>query len=157
MLKLSELEAEKEPVKEKVDLVKVAAEVKENLSAFSDKKDITVTVEGEGTVEMEKEHAEELVKNLMENAVRYNNNGAQNHLFFLIVVVIDCENELRTFFKFCFAYVAIFFASFDPVEIASGAFNIITRHISSPFSVSYIYFAESKKVTFALCCYIIST
>lgn len=75
MLKLSELEAEKEPVKEKVDLVKVAAEVKENLSAFSDKKDITVTVEGEGTVEMEKEHAEELVKNLMENAVRYNNNG----------------------------------------------------------------------------------
>lgn len=75
MLKLSELEAEKEPVKEKVDLVKVAAEVKENLSALSDKKDITVTVEGEGTVEMEKEHAEELVKNLMENAVRYNNNG----------------------------------------------------------------------------------
>lgn len=75
MLKLSELEAEKEPVKEKVDLVKVAAEVKENLSAFSDKRDITVTVEGEGTVEMEKEHAEELVKNLMENAVRYNNNG----------------------------------------------------------------------------------
>lgn len=75
MLKLSELEAEKEPVKEKVDLVKVAAEVKDNLSALSDKKDITVTVEGEGTVEMEKEHAEELVKNLMENAVRYNNNG----------------------------------------------------------------------------------
>ena len=75
MLKLSELEAEKEPVKEKVDLVKVAAEVKDNLSALSDKKDITVTVEGEGTVEMEKEHAVELVKNLMENAVRYNNNG----------------------------------------------------------------------------------
>ena len=75
MLKLSELEAEKEPVKEKVDLIKVAAEVKENLSALSDKKDITVTVEGEGTVEMEKEHAVELVKNLMENAVRYNNNG----------------------------------------------------------------------------------
>lgn len=75
MLKLSELEAEKEPVKEKVDLVKVAAEVKDNLSALSEKKDITVTVEGEGTVEMEKEHAEELVKNLMENAVRYNNNG----------------------------------------------------------------------------------
>lgn len=75
MLKLSELEAEKEPVKEKVDLVKVAAEVKENLSVLSEKKDITVTVEGEGTVEMEKEHAEELVKNLMENAVRYNNNG----------------------------------------------------------------------------------
>ena len=73
MLKLSELEAEKEPVKEKVDLVKVAAEVKDNLSALSEKKDITVTVEGEGTVEME--HAEELVKNLMENAVRYNNNG----------------------------------------------------------------------------------
>ena len=75
MLKLSELEAEKEPVKEKVDLIKVAAEVKDNLSALSDKKDITVTVEGEGTVEMEKEHAVELVKNLMENAVRYNNNG----------------------------------------------------------------------------------
>lgn len=75
MLKLSELEAEKEPVKEKVDLVKVAAEVKDNLSALSEKKDITVTVEGEGTVEMEKEHAVELVKNLMENAVRYNNNG----------------------------------------------------------------------------------
>lgn len=75
MLKLSELEAEKEPVKEKVDLIKVAAEVKDNLSALSEKKDITVTVEGEGTVEMEKEHAVELVKNLMENAVRYNNNG----------------------------------------------------------------------------------
>ena len=75
MLKLSELEAEKEPVKEKLDLGKVAADIKEELSALSEKKEISVTVDGNGVVEMEKEHAEELVKNLMENAIRYNNRG----------------------------------------------------------------------------------
>ena len=46
---------------------------------MAEKKNVTVKVCGEGTVDMESEHAVELVKNLVENAIRYNNDGG--HVF----------------------------------------------------------------------------
>lgn len=75
MLNLSNLEAERSPVKERVDLVKVCEDVKESLSSLAEQKKVTVEVSGSGVIEAEKEHAVELVKNLTENAVRYNEAG----------------------------------------------------------------------------------
>lgn len=75
MLNLSKLEAERSPIKEKVDLVKVCEEVKESLSGLAEQKKVTIEVGGSGEIEAEKEHAVELVKNLTENAVRYNDAG----------------------------------------------------------------------------------
>ena len=75
MLNLSNLEAERSPIKERVDLVKVCEDVKESLSSLAEQKKVTVEVSGSGVIEAEKEHAVELVKNLTENAVRYNEAG----------------------------------------------------------------------------------
>lgn len=75
MLNLSNLEAERSPIKERVDLVKVCEDVKESLSSLAEQKKVTVEVSGAGVIEAEKEHAVELVKNLTENAVRYNEAG----------------------------------------------------------------------------------
>lgn len=75
MLDLSKLEANKVPVKEKLDLRAVAKEVESSLAGLAEKKKVTVTVDGQGFVEMEKEHAVELIKNLVENGIRYNNEG----------------------------------------------------------------------------------
>ena len=79
MLDLSRLEAEEKPRTEKIDLKKVSESVIESLSALADKKNVTVKLCGEGIVDMESEHAVELVKNLVENAIRYNNDGG--HVF----------------------------------------------------------------------------
>ena len=79
MLDLSRLEAEEKPRTEKIDLGKVSEDVVESLSALADKKNVTVKLCGEGIVDMESEHAVELVKNLVENAIRYNNDGG--HVF----------------------------------------------------------------------------
>lgn len=79
MLNLSRLEAEEKPQAEKIDLKKVSEDVIESLSALADKKNVTVKLSGEGIVDMESEHAVELVKNLVENAIRYNNDGG--HVF----------------------------------------------------------------------------
>ncbi len=75
MLNLSKLEAERSPIKERVDLFKVCEDVKESLSGLAEQKKVTVEVSGSGEIEAEKEHAVELVKNLTENAVRYNEAG----------------------------------------------------------------------------------
>lgn len=75
MLNLSNLEAERSPIKERVDLFKVCEDVKESLSSLAEQKKVTVEVSGSGVIEAEKEHAVELVKNLTENAVRYNEAG----------------------------------------------------------------------------------
>lgn len=79
MLNLSKLETTKTPIVEKVDLIAVAREAEESISALARDKNVNIEISGEGTVEMEKDHAYELVKNLMENAVRYNEDGG--HVF----------------------------------------------------------------------------
>lgn len=73
MLNLSELETKSVLTPEKIELGAICREVKESLSALSAEKKVKIEVSGEGTVEIEREHAVELVKNLTENGVRYNN------------------------------------------------------------------------------------
>lgn len=112
MLNLSKLETTKTPIVEKVDLVAVAYDAEESISALARNKNVNIEISGEGVVEMEKDHAYELVKNLMENAVRYNEDGG--HVFASVDeksdkvtlkvkddgIGIDEENQSRIFERF---------------------------------------------------------
>ena len=112
MLNLSKLETTKTPIVEKVDLVAVAYDAEESISALVRAKNVNIEISGEGVVEMEKDHAYELVKNLMENAVRYNEDGG--HVFVSVDeksdkvtlkvkddgIGIDEENQSRIFERF---------------------------------------------------------
>ena len=112
MLNLSKLETTKMPIVEKVDLAAVARDAEESISALARAKNVNIEISGEGTVEMEKDHAYELVKNLMENAVRYNEDGG--HVLVSVSesadkvtlkvkddgIGIDEENQSRIFERF---------------------------------------------------------
>ena len=112
MLNLSKLETTKTPIVEKVDLVAVARDAEESISALARAKNVNIEISGEGIVEMEKDHAYELVKNLMENAVRDNEDGG--HVFVSVSesadkvtlkvkddgIGIDEENQSRIFERF---------------------------------------------------------
>lgn len=112
MLNLSKLETTKTPIVEKVDIVAVAYDAEESISALARNKNVNIEISGEGVVEMEKDHAYELVKNLMENAVRYNEDGG--HVFVSVDeksdkvtlkvkddgIGIDKENQSRIFERF---------------------------------------------------------
>ena len=112
MLNLSKLETTKTPIVEKVDLVAVAYDAEESISALARDKNVNIEISGEGTVDMEKDHAYELVKNLMENAVRYNEDGG--HVFVSVDekadkvtlkvkddgIGIDEDNQSRIFERF---------------------------------------------------------
>lgn len=112
MLNLSKLETTKTPIVEIVELVAVARDAEESISALARAKNVNIEISGEGTVEMEKDHAYELVKNLMENAVRYNEDGG--HVLVSVDekadkvtlkvkddgIGIDEENQSRIFERF---------------------------------------------------------
>jgi len=112
MLNLSKLENTKTPIVEKVDLISVARDAEESISPLARDKNVNIEISGGGVVEMEKDHAYELVKNLMENAVRYNEDGG--HVFVTVEekankvtlkvkddgIGIDEENQSRIFERF---------------------------------------------------------
>lgn len=75
MLDLSMLESEKEPKKEEVELSDVVKDVQGSLEILAKERGVSVKASGKGVVMMEREHAVELVKNLTENAIRYNEKG----------------------------------------------------------------------------------
>ncbi len=75
MLKLSRLESTDTSGAENVDVIEVAEEVRLSLSHFAKEKGVRVDVDGEGTVIARREHVYELIKNLAENSVRYNDAG----------------------------------------------------------------------------------
>ncbi len=75
MLDLSELESQKEVNPDDVSLTKIAESVKESLAPIAAEKNVKISVDGDAIVRIEKEHAIELVKNLVENGVKYNRSG----------------------------------------------------------------------------------
>lgn len=75
MLRLSGLENARNVNPVAVSLAKTALEVRETLSAAINEKNVSFSIAGEGFVQAEREHAYELIKNIAENAVRYNNDG----------------------------------------------------------------------------------
>ncbi len=77
MLDLSSLEAQKEINPEDVSLAQIAANVSESLASVAKQKHVEICIEGDAVVKMEREHALELVKNLVENGVKYNLDGGR--------------------------------------------------------------------------------
>lgn len=77
MLDLSRIEAEKEPKTEAVDLAATVEGVCNSLAPLAAQKQVSVETTGEATVNMDPEYAVELVKNLAENAIRYNRPGGK--------------------------------------------------------------------------------
>ena len=77
MLRLSELENKQEINPSNVSLAKITQEVQEAVSTSIAEKSIVFEIKGEITVQAEVDHVYELVKNLVENAIRYNNPGGK--------------------------------------------------------------------------------
>ncbi|MDR0222991.1 MAG: hypothetical protein LBI38_05620 [Oscillospiraceae bacterium] len=77
MLKLSELENARTVSFSAVSLRKIADEARETLSSVIEEKSLVFEISGEGEVEAEPKHVYEIIKNLAENAVRYNNRGGR--------------------------------------------------------------------------------
>ena len=94
MLKLSELENTQGLRPVSVSLAKVANDVRETLSAAISKKSITLEIAGDGIINAEPEHVYELVKNIVENAVRYNNQGGS------VNVSIESDDKSTWLFVF---------------------------------------------------------
>ena len=77
MLKLSQLENTQAVSASRVDVKSVADEVAESLSSLSKSKNVRVSVKGKATVFAEREHVFMLIKNLIENGIRYNRDGGK--------------------------------------------------------------------------------
>jgi len=77
MLKLSELESMPEITPVQVSLASTVAEVQDTVSTAIKEKNINFTATGDATIMAEQGHIYELVKNLIENAVRYNTDGGK--------------------------------------------------------------------------------
>ncbi len=114
MLDLSQLENSSlstEALSE-IDVAQVANEVKESLSQAAEQRQVTLSVSGNGTLKAEREHVYELIKNLAENGVRYNNAGGtvdvkieqdKNKLTLVVAdngIGIDQKHQNRIFERF---------------------------------------------------------
>ncbi|MCL1902809.1 MAG: ATP-binding protein [Oscillospiraceae bacterium] len=77
MLKLSELDYSKSVTPSTVWLPGVINEARDSISAIIDEKSILFEASGDCMVTAEQKHIYELVKNLIENAVRYTDNGGK--------------------------------------------------------------------------------
>ncbi|MCL2018544.1 MAG: ATP-binding protein [Oscillospiraceae bacterium] len=97
MLKLSELENTQSINPVAVPLIKVIDDVRETLSPVISEKELTFEVKSDGdidniTVNAEYSHIYEVVKNLAENAVRYNNRGGR-----VSVIIEDYKKSIKLF------------------------------------------------------------
>lgn len=79
MLDLSKLENSVLELKNlsEINVQKVASEVVKSLEVLSKEKQVKIEISGNSTIYAEYEHIYELIKNLAENAVRYNNAGGK--------------------------------------------------------------------------------
>lgn len=114
MLDLSQLENSSLPTEalSEIDVAQVANEVKDSLSQAAEQRQVTLSVSGNGTVKAEREHVYELIKNLAENGVRYNNAGGtvdvkieqdKNKLTLVVAdngIGIDQKHQNRIFERF---------------------------------------------------------
>ena len=94
MLALSALENTQGLHPVPMSLAAVVSEARETLSAAISEKSITLELIGDGMVEAEPGHVYELVKNIVENAVRYSNHGGR--------VSVTIENDRKNTWLFVF-------------------------------------------------------
>lgn len=88
MLRLSELENSEGSKAAPVSLAQIVSEVCETISTAASEKGITMEITGDAVVTAEPGHAYELVRNLVENAVRYNNPGGK------VVIAIEHSQKI---------------------------------------------------------------
>ena len=113
MLNLSKLENSSAPSDAaEVDLKEIADEVSESLTPLAMERKVTLSVTGSARVRAEREHMYELIKNLFENAIRYNKEGGKAEIILteergtskLEVkdngIGIDAEHQGRIFERF---------------------------------------------------------
>ena len=112
MLRLSELENVSNIQAEDIAMAVIVAEVQEALAVQIEEKALVFTTSGEGVVAAEKEHLYELIKNLVENAVRYTDpggkvrvsiSGERRELTLSIIdsgIGISAEEQTRIFERF---------------------------------------------------------
>ena len=77
MLKLSELENAQNINPASISLANIVNEARDTMSTVISEKSITFETFGDGMITAEQGHIYELIKNLIENAVRYNNQGGK--------------------------------------------------------------------------------
>lgn len=78
IIRLSQLDENNETASETVNLLEVAKEVQEVLSASAAKKTVTLTVGGEAlTIHGVRRYIYEIIYNLCDNAIRYNKDGGE--------------------------------------------------------------------------------
>ena len=94
MLKLSELESAQIINPVPVSLAKTVSDVQGALSSAINEKSITFETAGDAVVNAEQEHLYELIKNLVENAVRYNDRGGR------VSVMIESDKKSAWLFVF---------------------------------------------------------
>lgn len=75
MLNLSKLETEEKGKCEEINLSDIVTQVTDSLGIFAKERGVNLESNGTATTAIEKEHAIELIKNLVENGIRYNNPG----------------------------------------------------------------------------------
>ena len=80
MLDLSRLELERKGVPISLSLRNIANDVIESLSPLANQKSIRFSLDGDAHIIADREHMIELIKNLTENAVRYNRENGEVHL-----------------------------------------------------------------------------
>lgn len=114
IIRLSEIEElSADETAEEVNLIEIANDVEETLQLKADKHKITVSVSGESfTLRANKSYMTELLLNLMDNAVKYNNEGGnvwvsiskRNGLAYIVVkdngIGISAEHQERIFERF---------------------------------------------------------
>ncbi len=91
ILQLSELDHMTEAEKEAVDLYQIAMQTKDLLTLVASKQNVRVEVQGTtATIMANRKYMEELIYNLVDNAIRYNNPGGQVD----VKVCHDRENKV---------------------------------------------------------------
>lgn len=112
MLKLSELENRKQATMQNVDIKKVAMEIIEELTPLAQNKNVNITCDGEGEICACEKDIYTLIKNLVENAIKYNKQDGsvkikvnkKARVTELIVedngIGIDREHQARIFERF---------------------------------------------------------
>ncbi|MCL2095301.1 MAG: ATP-binding protein [Oscillospiraceae bacterium] len=90
MLKLSELENARSINPAPVSLADIVKEVADTMSVAVNEKGISLTFTGDGAITAEQGHIYELVKNLVENAARYNNQGGK-----VSIIIENCNKTVK--------------------------------------------------------------